>query len=186
MKLADLISYVLPEVPGANVIAIERALLGAAREFCSRTWIWTDKKTFTIRAGREFAALSARLPAKSAACGLVAWESDDTSVAPALRRANTEVFVDESPDVDTAYTLTLALMPSDSADEIPDWMGAFRVILGAYAKHELMMQPEKTWTNPARAQVLYQIFTDAVNDEKRNRNNSRLRGRMRVRVPGVR
>lgn len=187
MKFSDLISYVLPEVPGANVIAIERALLNAAREFCRQTWVWTHQPTVTIRAGRAFSALASRIPAKSAVCGLVEWESEDTSVAPALRNGDTELFVDDAPTIDTRYVVTLALFPSRAADEMPDWLdAAHRDAIAAYAKHELMLIPEKVWSNPARAQMLYTIFVDAVNDEKRNRNVNRLRGRVRMRVPGVR
>lgn len=187
MKFADLVPYVMPEVPGANVIAIEQALLNAAREFCRQTWVWTHQPTVTIRAGRTYATLAPRIPAKSAVCGLDGWESEDTSIAPSLRNGDTELFVDDAPAADTRYVLTLALFPSRTADEMPDWLaGAHRDAITAHAKHEIMLLPEKTWTNPGRAQVLYTIFSDAVNEAKRNRNISRLRGRMRMRVPGVR
>ncbi|NCC84837.1 MAG: hypothetical protein EOM03_12035 [Clostridia bacterium] len=187
MKFSDLISYVMPEVPGCNVIAIERALLNGAREFCARTWAWEHSPTITIRAGKVFAAIGYKIPSKTSVLGIVKWESDDTSVAPALRNGNSELFVDDAPTVDTAYTVTLALQPGRTADEYPDWMdNAYRDAVTAHAKHELMMMPEKTWSNPARAQVLYTIFTDAVNDAKRAKNTSRLRGRMMMRVPGVR
>ena len=187
MKFADLLPYVMPEVPGANIIAVERALLNGAREFCRQTWVWTHRPTVTIRAGRTYSALASRLPAKSAVCGLAGWESDDTSIAPALRNGDTELFVDDAPAADTRYVLTLALFPSRSADEVPDWLDdAHRDAITAHAKHEIMMQPEKTWSNPGRAQVLYTIFADAVNEAKRKSNISRLRGRMRMRVPGVR
>lgn len=187
MKFADLLPYVMPEVPGANVIAVERAILNAAREFCRQTWVWTHQPTVTIRAGRTYATLAPRIPAKSAVCGLDGWESEDTSIAPSLRNGDTELFVDDAPAADTRYVLTLALFPSRTADEMPDWLaGAHRDAITAHAKHEIMLLPEKTWTNPGRAQVLYTIFSDAVNEAKRNRNISRLRGRMRMRVPGVR
>lgn len=187
IALADLIPYVLPEVPGCNVVAIERAILDGAREFCRQAWVWEYPVTPTIKAGKVFAYISTRIPGGSSTCGLVSWESDDTAVAPALRNGNTEVFVDEAPEADTQYTLTLALCPSTSAEKIPDWIAdAHRDAITAHAKHALMLVPEKTWTNPGRAQVLYSIFTDAVNEAKRTRNISRLRGRMRVRVPGAR
>lgn len=183
MNITDLISYVAPEVPGCNAITIERAIHDAVRAFCSATWAWEHAATAWIRAGKDTGVI--RLPASMGICGIVSWKSETTREHPALYRDN-EIQVRQAPAADVRYDLTLAVMPSRKETDFPDWLDArYREAITAYARHLLLMLPGKDWTNPGRAQTLYQIYTDAVNDVKRERNNNRLRGVMRVRVPGA-
>lgn len=184
MNIADLVPYVAPEVPGCNVISIERALVDAARSFCADTWVWSHETSAWIRAGKNLGAL--RIPASLSVCALISWESTTTSVAPVLYRG-TELQVEEDVTVDTQYFVKLAVQPVQTATEIPDWLDSqHRKAITSHAAHALLMLPGKDWSNPGRAQSLYQIYTDAVNAAKRAYNVGRLRGNMRIKTYGAR
>lgn len=183
MNIPDLVNYVAPEVPGCNVLAIEQALMEAVRAFCAATWVWEHETSAWIRAGKDTGAI--RVSAGMSILGIVSWESEHTSEPPMLYRNG---YVRARRDVasDTKYSLTVAVQPARTETEIPDWLDEqSRDAVVAHAKHSLLMLPGKDWTNPARAGILYQIYRDAVNSTKRDRNTNRLRGAMRVRIPGV-
>jgi hypothetical protein len=183
MNISDLVPYVAPEVPGCNDVAIERAILDAARAFCAATWVWEHDTSVWIRAGKDTGGI--RIPSSMSALGIVSWESEHTNEPPMLYR---DGFARVRRDVtsDTRYDVTVAVQPARTETEIPDWLdGLYRDAITAHAKHSLLMLPGKDWTNPGRAQLLYQIYRDAVNSAKRDRNTNRMRGVMRVRTPGV-
>lgn len=183
MNISDLVPYVAPEVPGCNDVAIERAILDAARAFCAATWVWEHDTSAWIRAGKDTGAI--RVPSTLSVLGIVSWESDTTSEPPVLYRGE---YVRVLRDVtsDTKYSVVVAVQPTRAETELPDWLDdQYRDAITAHAKHALLMLPGKDWTQPGRAQLLYQIYRDAVNTVKRERNFNRLRGRMRVRIPGV-
>ena len=184
MNITDLVSHVAPEVPGCNVISIERALVEAVRAFCAATWVWSHETTAWIRAGKNTGAL--RVPASLSVCDLISWESETTSVAPVLYRG-TDLQVENDVEEDTQYSVVLAVRPGQTATEYPDWFDdQYRPAITAHAAHALLMLPGKDWTNPNRAQLLYQTYIDAVNAAKRAYNHNRLRGNVRVKNTGVR
>ncbi|MEF2146652.1 MAG: hypothetical protein V3573_14495 [Desulfovibrionaceae bacterium] len=183
MNISDLVNYVAPEVPGCNVLAIEQSIMEAARSFCAATWVWEHDTSAWIRAGKDTGAI--RVPTDMSVLGIVSWESEQTSEPPILYPGG-YVRVRRDVTSDTKYTLTVAIQPDRSETEIPDWLDdQYREAIVAHAKHSLLMLPGKDWTNPGRAQPLYQIYRDAVNSTKRDRNTNRMRGVMRVRIPGV-
>lgn len=183
MNISDLVKYVAPEVPGCNTITIERAIIDAVRAFCSATWIWDHDTSAWIREGKDFGAI--RMPTYMSACGIVSWKSDATNEVPALYRGES-IRVSQAMTSDTRYTLTVAVQPQRNETEFPDWIDdLYRDAITAHARHALLLLPGKDWTNPPRAQTLYQLYTDAVNSVKRERNFNRMRGVMRVRVPGA-
>lgn len=184
MKISDLANYIAQEVPGCNIIVIERALLDAARAFCAASWVWEHDTSAWIRQGRDKGVL--RLLPSMSACGLVSWESDATNVPPMLYRGE-YLRVPDPVAQDTRYSVVVAVQPKRTEEEIPDWLDEeHREAITAHAAHALLMIPGKDWSNPGRAMTLYQIFSDAVNAVKRTRNTNRLRGVMRVRTPGAR
>lgn len=184
MKISDLADYVAPEVPGCNIIAIERAIIDAVRAFCAASWAWEYDTSAWIRAGRDTGVI--RLLPSMSACALVSWASDATNVPPVLYQDGL-LRVPADVVTDTRYTLVVAVQPKRTETEIPDWLDEkHREAITSHAAHALLMLPGKDWSNPGRAVTLYQIYLDSVNAVKRERNTNRLRGAMRVRVPGAR
>lgn len=174
--------YVLPEAQGAPAPALDRALLGAAREFYERTRVWRPwLEITTVGVTREYALPA---PADSEVARL---ERATLNGAPFdLLQADSQA-VDLSNDVGTDNGLAsvssdlkrviftreqatgsllrvqAVLMPSETAAGLadPDYAQYVRAIAKGAAA-ELLSQSGVQWANPQRALQCRDEFTNHI------------------------
>lgn len=183
MKFTDLINEIVPEADGVvpNPV-LRRCIREAVISFCRATWVWRHKDTVTIVAGESVAALT--MPDdQTVACAVVYWEADRPCSKPSVI-SGTEISIEESAESPIEFDLTLALQPTNSATEYPDWMdGLYRQAIVAHAKHSILMQGNAvTPWRVNRAQILYGQYTDAVNSVRRELNPRYVRGNLQIRA----
>lgn len=173
MNLIDFVDDVVVEVPQVLEPTAMTYVVRAARQFCRDSRIWQrDFSIYTV-AGVEGIQLS---PVEMGAAMDIEWLSLDgkyldgrhsTALTgdgrPEERRGRPQIYhifdgdrVVFSPTPDAQYKVkgVQSLLPERGADEIPDWMAdQWGDTIIAAASANLLMMPEKDWTNPAAARA---------------------------------
>lgn len=174
MKLwADFHPYVLPDVPGCPEPLLDQALRETAREFCTRTKVWTEWRDpfsasgnqrvfeFDADAGSEVvAAVSAsvngepysvfgshKLPA--------GWQDEANGCVKdhTLIHINSKEFVlYPKPNAGESIVIELALRPTMTATGVGDVVfEEFTESIAWGTKYRLWTKPGRPWTNPQSA-----------------------------------
>lgn len=183
-QLAELYPLIAPHVPECPIPLIRAALIRALREFFSdsRCWRQTRITLLTTVQGQSAYQLAAPengelLQVQSAWDGLTEveagvpgddddWSPDDTSttwtIAVSADASNLELTPTPSTDgvvIKGSMSYTL----SENASAFPDWVyREYKKGLAMGAAADLVLQPQKPWSNPQNYLLLRGDFEAAV------------------------
>lgn len=174
--------YVLPEAQGAPSPTLDRALLGAAREFYERTRVWRPwLEITTVGVTREYAlpvpadsevvrleqatlngAPFGLLQADAQAVDLANDVGHDNGLAAVSSDLKRVIFTREQA-TGSLLRVQAALMPSETATGLadPDFAQYVRAIAKGAAA-ELLSQSGVQWANPQRAMQCREEFTSRI------------------------
>lgn len=193
MKWEDVHYLILPDLPGCPITTVDAALAASASEFCAETHIWRENLDFqyTIKNLADYDVDGTEI------IETVLWVVVDGQVLTHLdarhvdktRLTDTgrpEAFwvVDDTairlfpiPDSKERMEITVALKPSRSAEEIPDWIYESYIdpiISGAIAR--LTRVIGKEWSNPDLSMFHQRLFEQGKTEARvRDFRNTKLR-----------
>lgn len=191
-QYSDLYNRVLPELRGADVPSLLRALQDGGRAFLgdSEVWrVWLDPVdlvasqvdyvlTFPYRADiRRIMGVRMNTTAGVTA-GL---EGDDIDESYYAFSPPDTLTLDDSLAPGTAVTdgltVEVVLVPKLDAVEIPEWIfSRYAEGVMAYAKYVMMRQPEVPWSNPNMAIFYQREFRRKVGEAKAEASAGYKRG----------
>lgn len=193
-SLDELLQEIRPNVPGAPILSIRRAIRNAAKKFCEQSLAWQyDLESFTLTANTRTQDLSSSLPADSVIheVNSVSRSSDGSPISRSSRQeltasdprwrtktaAKPAYFFRSSPtELEFAYQpeaafdvdMTLVLTVSRDATTIDDdLLEDYWQTISAGAMASLTAMPGQEWSDPAMAQVHAASFAQGILDAKR-------------------
>lgn len=177
MTLDWFLPFMLIELPGCPQPLIKQALLGAADEFCRRTYAWSevqepialqpDVRDYELDAptgGRVCAVLGASVG------GRMLQPIQPTLISDRAPPVGFNLAIDRGllslyPTPSQAETMVVraAYAPTESATTLPDFLGwDYRDAMTGGAKANLMAMAGKPWSQPDHVAFQRQKFDDAV------------------------
>ncbi|MDO6385581.1 hypothetical protein [Uliginosibacterium sp. 31-12] len=190
---------VMPEVPGALLPVVEHAIRRAAQEFFARSKVWKTDRTITPQAGVPEYSLSPSIdmtPVQIMSAGRLDiymtdedmqrcfgtdWRTQTGDPKDLLQLSPASVRLFPIPSEDGApITVSVAVIPSDSATGIPDeYAVRYRDGIAAGALARLMKSAKKPYTDEAKAAMYQGQFEAAIGQAISDRASGFGRARSR-------
>lgn len=187
-KIDDLIPLVQAKAPTAPRALIRSALIRSSREFFRASRFWSETCRGTLRAGQSYSVLDSAkgtefVQVQNLTIGgretfplrEIPMEIDErqpTAAAVGYQGGEPGLFFNGEAVEDLGFSVRLALIPSLAATKIDD---AAVSLWGEYiadgACAELMIQPNKAWSDPNMSQYLARSFSVAILKAKNARSN---------------
>lgn len=190
---------IMPKVPGCPEPSAFFAIIKAAQEFCERTRVWRDNDTFQVTetscnvvcapdGADVFEIENALLDGKKlepVSLGDLNRDHPDWREKSQGGRWITQIERDTVlvvPKTAGTLALSITLRPSDDAEQLPDFMAKhYRQVIADGALAEILMLPNQSFTDPARAQFyaarfeakLSALFNRSIKGQQRAPTRSR-------------
>lgn len=200
IDVSSLAQEVARDCPGLPIPSATREIRRAARDFCSRTWLWKYlvEEEYAVEGWPEIEIVDLPQGAEIEAVVSII-DEDDRYLTPQRNikglasksgtpdvfelLADNTIYVHPTPDEDRNVDLLLALKPTQDTDTLPDWLE--RDWLDALihkAKSVLFLQPGKLWTNPKGAEIALNFYRGDIGRARRQGQKSRSQGTVRMKM----
>lgn len=181
----DFLSHVMPYAPGCAYPTAISALRQAAIEFCQRTRLWRSDDEFPITpdncevicvpTGAELIEIEHvtfnGFPLTPVSISELDrdhpyWRNGETSTMP---QSYTQIAMDTIrvvPGAEGLLKVYTILMPSQDADQVPDWLVTkFARVIAAGALKDILILPGQPFTSPELAAGFSNRFYNALDDK---------------------
>lgn len=194
--------HVIPQARGCTIGMLELTVRNACIKFCELAKPWIEDDSIAVVGGTHTYAITA--PADSAVSQIMTahWDGRTEPLEPQdpdwfdkwLPRWETEsgqpefyyrpdfdsIRLVRTPDADGTVNLRVALKPTETATQVPDFLFAqYRRHITAGTLAELLMMSRKPWSDPARGQMLRGEFISLINAAAANRSRGLTRRPLR-------
>lgn len=207
MNTADLLPYLLAEVPGVPDVTAKQALTMAAIEFCRETQAWselqdpiavidkihtydlepvTGASIVTVKqvwaADRELVPVTLAKLVEVMPNWQTAQGSDPVYYNGAADWSSIRIFPTPINANRQKLTLRVAYQPSLTATTLPDFLvNVYLEAILSGAKARLMLMPQKAWTNPELGGYHKGLFDAAIVQSRIDDMHERHPGTITVR-----
>lgn len=174
MKVDDLLSDLLPDVPGCPRVTARERLIKAAQQFARDSHAWNQEvERRRIREG--VIRIDLPVPRNTRLVAITSVVIDGTPVN--YEWSDGAIVLTDT--FEGMLVVRAVLEPADDAVELVDDLARYRDAILDYARMRLMMMPRQEWTNPELGFAFgqqYQVrVTDARVEIARGRTTQPLR-----------
>ena len=180
IDLEQFYSQIMPFVPGCPEPTADQAIITAAREFCQRTRLWRSEDRFTLSNDCnivcapdcadlyeiEYARFDGQ-PLEPIGYSELNrefpnWKTYDGGMPKWISQVEHDSVI-VAPYSTGTLELGLLLVPSESADQLPDFLAKhYRQVIAWGALREIMLIPNRSFTSPDGAALYGMRFEQKV------------------------
>lgn len=160
-------SRVMPEVKGCPAPVVIQAIRDAAREFCERTYVWTQVSDAEIDKDESIAFIDIPRNARLVAVINDNRAREDFPYRIIAKSDRTPVELEQIADTTKELSVRIAMKPIEDAQDCPDFLyNDHGEAIAHGAKARLMYDARKSWGHPELAVVHHNAFRKAIAKEK--------------------
>lgn len=165
----DFLPYILPEVPGCPNPTVIRSIRDTIREFCHKTWLWTEVVEYELE--KDSSIIFVDMPRQSSIISLLYFVESNMKVEIEdnfIIREKRNGVESEFSQIETEKgELRAAFKPSRISTSSPDFIYNDHIEAISFGtKARLLINAQKQWANPQLAIGYNQLFNKKIVEEK--------------------